>query len=264
MLGIVLVTLGLAAPVVTSAPAPLDTMIDVGGHRLHFLVHRGTAPITIVMESGGGADIGDWNGIDSVLAQRTGATVVAYDRAGFGRSELGAPGLLPMLQVEQLEAALQKLNVPERRIILGHSYGGVMAVLYAHRYPEKTAGVVLSDPMNARFVDATGDFVYSTVPNITNPKDDAERAVQRLVRTFKDAIAITRTAEPALRMPMVVLTSGQMYWRTEEALRAWRQSHEAIAAAAPNRRLLIAEKSGHQIHQQQPELVIDAVLSLLR
>ena len=264
MLTSLLVSLGLLGPVSAGTPAALDTMIDVGGHRLHFIVHRGSRPVTIIMESGGGASLADWGGLDNVLAQRTGATVVAYDRAGFGTSQLGSPALLPSSQVEHLEAALQQLDVPERRIILGHSYGGVMAVLYAHRFPAKTAGIVLSDPMNARFVDATGDFVYSTVPDITHPKNDSERAVQRLVRTFKDAIATTRKAEPDLRMPMVVLTSGHMYCRTEDALREWRHSHEAIAAAAPNRRLVVAESSGHQIHQQQPELVIDAVLSLLR
>jgi hypothetical protein len=40
--------------------APQDTLIDVGGYRMHLLVHRGTRPLTIVMEAGGGSGLGDW------------------------------------------------------------------------------------------------------------------------------------------------------------------------------------------------------------
>ncbi len=94
MLITALAILLLSAPV----PAPEDTLLDVGGYRMHLVVHRGTSPLTIVMESGGGASLDEWFGLDSTLARRTGATVVAYDRAGFGRSETGPADLTPEQQ----------------------------------------------------------------------------------------------------------------------------------------------------------------------
>src|SRR6185436_16368903 len=113
----------------------------------------------------------------SVLAARTNATVVAYERAGFGASELGPLDLDPIAQVKQISAALDRLKVPARRLVIGHSYGGLMAQVHAEMFKEKIAGVVLVDPMNARFVDATGDFIQTTVPHITSPKNDTERAI---------------------------------------------------------------------------------------
>ena len=46
-----------AAPQLTS---PEDTLLDVGEYRMHLVVHRGTTPLTIVMESGGGASLDAW------------------------------------------------------------------------------------------------------------------------------------------------------------------------------------------------------------
>ena len=252
----------------TAAPprpiASVDTMLDVGGYRAHFRIHRGTVPVTVVMELGGGATLESLGGLDSVLAQRTRATVVSYERAGFGSSELGPPDLDPLTQVRQIGAALERLGVPSRRILVGHSYGGLMAVVQADRYRDHVAGVVLVDPMSSRFVDATGDFVYTTVPHITDPKNDGERAIARLVTTFGSVMDVARDAEPRIGAPIVVITSTRSVWNGREREdRAWRASHEAIVAAAPGRRLVVAEGSGHQIARDRPDTIIDAVVSLV-
>ena len=248
----------------TRTTAPVDTMVEVGGYRVHCRIHRGTVPLTVVMELGGGARPESLGGLDSVLARRTRATIVSYERAGFGGSEMGPPDLDPLTQVRQVVAALERLQVPSRRILVGHSYGGLMAVVHADMYRDQVAGVVLVDPMNSRFVDATGDFVYTTVPHITEPKNDGERAIARLVTTFGSVLNVARDAEPRLRAPMVVISSTKSMWNgRERENRAWGASHEAIVAAAPGRRLVIAEGSGHQIARDRPDTIIDAVVSLV-
>ena len=244
--------------------APVDTMLDVGGYRVHARIYRGTRPLTILMEAGGGATLARWSGIDSVLAQRTNATVVAYERAGFGDSELGPLDLDPIAQVRQISAALDRLDVPARRLVIGHSYGGLMAQVHADMFKDRVAAVVLVDPMNARFVDATGDFVQTTVPHITSPRNDAERAIVRLVNTFPVMLNAARDAEPKIRAPMVVITSGRSMWNNREREdKAWRTSHEAIAAAVPGRRHVVAENSGHNVATDRPDTITDAVMSLL-
>jgi pimeloyl-ACP methyl ester carboxylesterase len=249
---------------VAVTPAAVDTMVDAGGYRVHVRMHRGSVPVTIVMEAGGGASLARWAGIDSVLAQRTHATIVAYERAGFGGSELGPADLLPITQVHQLAGVLDRLGVPPRRILVGHSYGGLMVVAHADLYRDRVIGLVLVDAMNARFVDATGEFVQTTVPHITAPKNDGERAIARLVNTFDSLLKVARVAEPRIRVPMVVITSSRSMWNNREREdRAWHASHEAIAAAAPGRRFVVAENSGHDVAVDRPDTIVEAVVSLV-
>ena len=244
-------------------PTPLDTLVDVGGYRMHLTVYRGTKPVTIVMESGGGASLAAWSGVEAELARRTGATVVAYDRAGFGGSGTGPAGLTPRQQVGQLGDALDRLRTPPDQIVVGHSYGGLLAILHAHLAPKHVCGLVLIDPMNARFVRATGDFVYSTVPHIEHPASAKDSAVARMVSTFDALVRDPDASDAGLRMPMVIVTAGEAWWKKAEIDRAWRASHEAIARAAPRRRLVVATGSNHDVPEQRPDAIIDAVVSLI-
>ena len=243
-------------------PAPLDTLVDVGGYQLHMVVYRGTRPLTIVMESGGGASLAAWSGVEARLAEGSGATVVAYDRAGFGESGVGPAALTPRQQVRQLHEALERLGTPPDRIVVGHSYGGLLSLLHAHLYPKQVRGLVLVDPMNARFVKATGDFVQSTVPHIEHPATTKDAAIARMVRTFDELARDPAASDAGLELPIVIITAGQAWWRKPDIDRAWRDSHQAIASAAPNRRLIVAEGSDHDVPEKRPETIVQAVRSL--
>jgi pimeloyl-ACP methyl ester carboxylesterase len=248
-------------------PAPAlavsDTLVDVGGHRLHLEVRRGTVPITLVLEAGGGADLSSWATVPESLAARTGATVVAYDRAGLGRSDLGPLDLAPRDEVANLRIALEHLATPRRKILVATSYGALVALLHAALHPDDVIGLVLVDPMNPRFVSATGDFLASTVPDLSDPRTNRERALARMVGGFEELVGEVAEIEPGLRAPIVILTAGEAWWGIEEIDAAWRASHEAIAAAAPGRRQLVVEGTEHDIPAERPDAVVDAVLELM-
>lgn len=73
------------------------------------------------------------------------ARVVYYDQRGSGRSERPAdPDLysIPIL-VEDVEALRRELGV-ERIVLLGHSFGTVLALEYAAKYPDHSAGLILT------------------------------------------------------------------------------------------------------------------------
>jgi pimeloyl-ACP methyl ester carboxylesterase len=258
---ITVLLLPLAGPL-QSLPAPLDTLVGVGGYQLHMVVYRGTRPVTIVMESGGGAGLAAWFGVEAKLAERTGATVVAYDRAGFGESGMGPADLTPRQQVRQLHEALGRLGTAPDRIVVGHSYGGLLALMHAHVYPECVRGLILVDPMNARFVQATGDFVQSTVPHIEHPTSAKDTAIARMVSTFDEVARDPAASDTGLGLPIVVITAGQPWWKKADIDRAWRDSHEAIVHAAPQRRIVVADGSDHDIPEQRPEAIVQAVVSL--
>ncbi len=243
---------------------PVDTMVRVGGHGLHFVLYRGRVPVTILLEAGGGSDLTSWAGVPQMLAHETGATVVAYDRAGLGGSELGSAESRPDDEIRHLHAALSGLKVPKTTILVAHSYGAMLALLNAGRHPKKVTGLVLVDPMNTRFIKATGDFIYSTVPKIERPSNNRERTVVRMVATFPGLIEVVDRLEPGLSQPMVVITAGKPWWGKPDIDSAWRRSHEALVAAREQRRLVVAEGADHGVPEQRPEVIVTAVQELLK
>ena len=207
-------------------PVPLDTLVDVGGYRLHLVLYRGAKPLTLVMESGGGASLEEpWLAVQAQLAARTGATVVAYDRAGFGKSGTGPIDLTPRRQVQQLNAVLQELRTPPNRIVVGISYGSLLAVLHGHLYRDSVRGLVLVDPMNPRFVQATGEFVHSTVPHIEHPASSKDSALVRLVNTFDGLVRDPEASDVGLGVPMVIVTVRTSIGHGGRATRRWHRPH---------------------------------------
>jgi pimeloyl-ACP methyl ester carboxylesterase len=107
---------------------PVDTLIDVGGYRLHFRIIKGSG-MPILFEGGAGADVSIWDIILKPIADITHATLITYDRAGFGKSELDTSnhdlakhGILQGIQ--GLETGLKKLGYDKNIMLVGHSYGG--------------------------------------------------------------------------------------------------------------------------------------------
>ena len=71
---------------------PADTLLDIGDRHLEIEIRRGTEPVAIVFENGGGASLDDWGTVPDSIAAHSSATIVRYNRAGTGRSELGPDG----------------------------------------------------------------------------------------------------------------------------------------------------------------------------
>lgn len=65
----------------------IDTLIDVGGHKLHFNIIKGKGT-PILFESGNGDDGSVWQPILDNIYKATNATLITYDRAGLGKSEI--------------------------------------------------------------------------------------------------------------------------------------------------------------------------------
>lgn len=108
----------------------------------------------IVFENGMGSRLDNW---DKVIGQISGfAPVLAYDRAGIGKSEkvYQMPGI--KFVNENLRAILKTLNIPPPYILVGHSFGGVYIRTYAGFYPDEVAGLVFVDP--ADFTETKNDW----------------------------------------------------------------------------------------------------------
>jgi pimeloyl-ACP methyl ester carboxylesterase len=63
-------------------------------------------------------------------------------------------------------------------------------------------------------------------------------------------------------IPVTVITAGKPWWPTLELNASWRKSHQQIVEAGRDRELIIADKSGHHIQFEQPNIVVDAISRL--
>jgi pimeloyl-ACP methyl ester carboxylesterase len=72
--------------------------------------------------------------------------VTAFDRPGHGDSGRAGPTGSPWRQAELIHSAVRELGL-HRPMILGHSFGGAVALAYALQYPEETSAVVAVSPI---------------------------------------------------------------------------------------------------------------------
>ena len=122
---------------------PPGELVDVDGHRLHInFVGQGSP--TVIFEAANLGMSAHWVRVQQQVADTT--RVCAYDRAGMGWSERG-PGPRDAKQIssELHDLLANAAGIEGPYVLVGHSYGGLYARMYAARYSEEVAGVVLVD-----------------------------------------------------------------------------------------------------------------------
>jgi len=247
----------------------VEKLLDVDGCRLNFSVFQGSEMI-IVLEVGGGADSTYWGSFPMQIAQETSATVVTYDRAGFGKSDLPDTPYDMVEEVDWCMEGLRQLGLDKGIILAGHSYGGWLIRLTASRYPQAVRGMVFIDPFSAEFVDLLGVEYIDHHPMFSFPESNPEELTKNQrggLRMLKQGVGpkaeiIRQTTLP--KVPVRIITAGQPWWLTPEEDQAWSKAHEQIAAASPDAELIVAEESDHLIPEKQPEVIIEAIKEVIR
>ena len=124
-------------------PAP-GKLVDLDGRDLH-LLSMGQGSPTVIFESGLMSTVLSWDKIQPEIAKSTRA--VCYDRAGLGWSDPGPAPRDAERMVSELQELLKRANIAPPYILVGHSFGGLTTRLFAARYPEQVAGLILIDPV---------------------------------------------------------------------------------------------------------------------
>src|SRR5215207_536894 len=122
-------------------PPPGD-LVDVGDHSLHINCVGEGSP-TVILEAANLGMSAHWVRVQQQLAQTT--RVCSYDRAGMGWSERGPEPRDARQVSSELHTLLKGAGTEGPYVVVGHSYGGLYARMYAARYSEEVAGVVLVD-----------------------------------------------------------------------------------------------------------------------
>ena len=104
---------------------------------------RGLTPTIILDHSLGGVE-----GYLLVEALSKLAAVYAYDRAGYGWSDFSPYRRTSDRIVEELDTLLTRAEIQPPYVLIGDSFGSYNMRLYAHRFPEKVVGLVLTDGLH--------------------------------------------------------------------------------------------------------------------
>jgi pimeloyl-ACP methyl ester carboxylesterase len=123
---------------------PPGRLVDLGSHRLH-LLDSGHGSPTILLEAGLMSTVLSWSELQRDLAGSF--RVVSYDRAGLGWSDLGPMPRTADRIVDELHALLARAAIAPPYVLVGHSFGGLTMPLFAARFPDEVAGMVLVDPV---------------------------------------------------------------------------------------------------------------------
>jgi pimeloyl-ACP methyl ester carboxylesterase len=239
----------------------LDTLVDVGGYRLHFVVFEGTG-MPILFEAGGGEDASTWNKIIRPIAQRTAATIITYDRAGFGQSTFDTTRHGIMNGIAGLETGLKKLGYDGAIMLVAHSQGGLYALLYAATHPEQVKTAVLIDVTTTCFYDETR---LAATQRMIDQQNTAKIKASNPGRYFQGA-DFSRNIESVRKfafpntIPVTDFVSDHPPFEDSVEINDWKRCHREFAGASANRTGVVASGTGHFIFNDDPALVINGIV----
>jgi pimeloyl-ACP methyl ester carboxylesterase len=283
-----------AQPTNPAAASPIPTtgdfagLVDIGDGRKLYLECRGAGSPTVILEAGAGNNGQTWDTIGLGADSRATAVlpgvaaftrVCAYDRPGtiLDLEHHSRSDSVPMPRtagdvVADLHALLGAAAVPGPFVLAGHSFGGLVARLYATTYPEEVVGLVLIDAAHEDYYAAQrealtpeqwAEFARSAEqgpPELADYVDRERLDTDASASQMREAAA----ASPLRPMPVVVLTHGVPWdwppgYPAADLEAVWLPLQEALAALVPDSRLVVAEQSGHFIPGDQPKVVIAAI-----
>jgi pimeloyl-ACP methyl ester carboxylesterase len=250
----------------------LEKLVNVGECRLNFKIVKGGSTV-VLFESGGGMDSTEWTKLGPEIAKKTGATVITYDRAGFGKSDLPDIPYDMIQETKWLFNGLKKLGIERNLILVGHSYGGWLIRLAVSMYPKKILGMVMVDPFSNEFVDILGveyldnHPMTGKLPFDTSKPEKLTKIQRALVRMVSDGLRkkteIMRNTTLPVGIPVRLITAGKSFLPKPEEYAAWRKAHEQLVGKIKDAKLIVAEESGHMIPFQQPQLITDTIIEVI-
>ncbi len=271
-------------------PQAQSKFVTVDGARLHFVIKGAGRPVVLIHGNPGSCQ--DWSRLYGPISSRYCA--FAFDRPGHGHSDRpNHRDITVEVQAQMLHAALKELNV-EMPIVVGHSWGGSLALAYALAFPNELAGAVLLAP--AAFESDDGVSLLSKVPgwpiigDIVNfiftpmlaawlvrtdlakafaparvPKNYLRHVLAEWTRPKKvkwysvdDALLNDSLPEFTSRYPNIRVPVAIITGDSDLIVPAKENAHR-LHETLPHSELIILEKTGHQIPFTRPEAVVEAI-----
>lgn len=205
---------------------------------------RGEGSPTVILMPGMNTDSQVFSSLSARVAEDT--RVCSYSRAGLGKSPPwpeDLPDPSAGMAADQLRATLEEEDVPGPYVLLGWSYGGLVAQAFAERHPDLVSGLVLEDAATPELFD---DPDWTSI-------SWAEGGRSIDTETTTDEVSGLDLGS----LPLVVLTQGTMENWPDPPL--WTKTQDRLATLSDDVIHVIATDAGHAVHWDAEALVAKAV-----
>jgi len=150
--------------------------IDVDGQRLHYRILGDGGPPAIALHGASG-NLRDWAMGPALALARTNR-VLLFDRPGLGLSTRPSDGADIFVQARLMQAAATHLGF-DRAHVIGHSFGGSVAMAWALEFPDSVTGLMLLGAPTQVWQGSVGTLYQLTGNRVTGPL--AARLAPRLI-----------------------------------------------------------------------------------
>jgi len=238
--------------------------VNVGDHSLQ-LHCFGTGSPVVVLEHGLGTDWTSWGHIYNNMPRDI--RVCAYNRSFKAHTSAEF--------VQDLHALLAGAHLTGPYVLVGHSFGGLDAILYADRFPGEVAGIVLE---NALHPNQFTRFLAALPPESSGESPDLKALRQKFGAPSQYGIDLNASFDQARPVkslgdiPVIVLTSaspnpewGDIPADVQAKLDQEQQAmQKELAGLSSNSTQTIAATNKQVIHFYEPQLEIDTIVKLVK
>ncbi|MEP6635726.1 MAG: alpha/beta fold hydrolase [Acidobacteriota bacterium] len=233
--------------------------VDLDGHKIRLEV-AGSGTPTVVLDYGLGGSIEDWKNIFPEVALFT--RVVAYERAGYGKSDAGQEPRSQTQIANELHALLRRANIAPPYVLVGHSMGGANIRAFAHLFKDDVAGLVFVDPLSENIFAALNEREKEQANEqqeaaLRNASAGAQGEFRFLKSEVENDFPQLRSYGAPPDVPMMVLVAGR--GRPPQWVKFVLNKYGTWVSEAAEGGLVVTPDSRHYIMTDDPALVISAI-----
>lgn len=238
-----------------------------------FYLSKGAGKTVVIFITGLGPTMDDFQNVQNKISKTT--QTICYDRAGIGKSEsFNNERTLENISSE-LKEIVDAIGLDKPFLLVGHSRGGVIARYFTSKYPEKVSGLVLIDPAlpehrwlrkQLRTENEKIDFDNYYNSFCTDSTKYSATIRNEFQNTFSTDSALVSGKGFPINIPITLIASNKITKDkySSEDVKIKTELIKAYLKLNPKIKLIFTDKAGHFIHDDQPNLVVNEILSMIK